>query len=144
MKKRFLFPVLTIAILLGTAATAYAITAMTVTEASGATAGTIVSVTGTVTKANGNEYTLSDGVNTITVGFGPTWNVATNLAVDQVVTVEGEIDTGKDGTKVAEIDGFNVTPEGGTKVVVRPGPGKPPWAGVGGPKGKAAGKGGKK
>jgi uncharacterized protein YdeI (BOF family) len=138
--KRFLFPVLAIAILLGTAATAYAIS---VTDAKSAAAGTLVTITGEITKADGNDYTLFDGTDSIIVGFGPTWNMTMGLVVGETVTVEGEIDKGKDGLKAAEIDGFSATKADGTKVTARTGPGKPPWAGVGGPKGKAAGKAGK-
>jgi uncharacterized protein YdeI (BOF family) len=138
--KRFLFPVLTIAILLGTAATAYA---LSIADAKSSPAGTVVTVTGEITKADGNDYTLFDGTDSITVGFGPKWNMAVGLVVGETVTVEGEIDTGKDGTKAPEIDGFSATKADGTKITVRTGPGKPSWAGVGGPKGKAAGRGGK-
>ncbi len=133
--KRFLLPMLAIAILLGTAATAYAVT-MTLAEAKSAPADTVVTVSGEITAADGNDYTLSDGTDSIIVGLGPTWNTVVGLAVGDKVTVEGEIDKGKDGSKAAAIDGFSATKADGTKVTVRTGPGKPPWAGRGGPKGK--------
>jgi uncharacterized protein YdeI (BOF family) len=130
MMRRILFPVFVIAVLLGTAAVAYAIS---ITDVKSATAGTAVTVAGTITAADGNDYTLSDGTATITVGFGPVWYKAMGLVVGDSVTVTGEIDTGKDGTKPAEIDGFSATKADGTVVTARTGPGKPPWAG--GPKG---------
>jgi uncharacterized protein YdeI (BOF family) len=132
--KRFLLPVLTVAIMLGTAVAAYAVTA-SITDAKAATAGTVVTITGKVMTADGNDYTISDGVDTISLGFGPAWYKAMGLTVGETVTVEGEIDTGKDGTKAPEMDGFSATKADGTVVTARTGPGKPPWAGKGGPNG---------
>ncbi len=138
--KRFLFPVLTVGILLGTAAVAYAVT-MTIPEAKSAAPGTLVTVTGEITAVDGNDYTLTSGADSIKVGFGPAWFKAMGLALHETVSVEGEIDTGKDGTKPAEIDGFSATKADGTVITARTGPGKPPWAGKGGKgKGKGAAK----
>jgi uncharacterized protein YdeI (BOF family) len=132
--KRFLFPILTAAILLGSAMAAYAVS-MSITEVKAATAGTVVTVTGEITAADGNDYTISDGVDTISLGFGPIWYKAMGLTVGETVTVVGELDTGKDGTKAPEIDGFTATKADGTVITARTGPGKPPWAGKGGAKG---------
>jgi uncharacterized protein YdeI (BOF family) len=136
--KRFLFPMLTVAVLLGTAATAYAAT-MSISGVASALPGTIVSVTGEITKAEGNAYVITDRTGSISVGFGPSWYKAVGLQVGDTVTVEGEVDTGKDGTKAAEIDGFTAQTGTDAKIVVRDGPGKPPWAGRGGPNGKGKG-----
>jgi uncharacterized protein YdeI (BOF family) len=132
--KRFLFPMLTVAVLLGTAASAYAVS-MSIADATAAKAETTVTITGEVTKADGNAYTITDSTGAITVGFGPTWYKTVDLKVGDTVTIEGEIDTGKDGTKAPEIDGFTTQRGTEAKIVVRTGPGKPPWAGRGGPKG---------
>ncbi|MDO8915827.1 MAG: NirD/YgiW/YdeI family stress tolerance protein [Coriobacteriia bacterium] len=136
--KRFLFPMLTVAVLLGTAATAYAVS-VSIADATAAKAGTSVSITGEVTKADGNAYTITDSTGAITVGFGPTWYKTVDLKVGDTVTIEGEIDTGKDGTKAPEVDGFTAQRGTEPKIVVRTGPGKPPWAGRGGPNGKGKG-----
>jgi hypothetical protein len=132
--KRFLLPVLTVAIVLATAVAAYAVTA-SISDAKAATAGTVVTITGKVMTADGNDYTISDGVDTISLGFGPVWYKAMGLTVGETITVKGEIDTGKDGTKAPEMDGFSATKADGSVVTARTGPGKPPWAGKGGPNG---------
>jgi hypothetical protein len=113
---------------------------MSISDAKNAAKDTEVTLSGTITVADGNDYTLSDGVESITVGFGPTWYKATNLKVGEAVTITGEIDKGKDGAKAAEVDGFSATKSDGTVVKVREGSGKPPWAGKGGPKGKGGAK----
>lgn len=135
--KRFLLPVLTIVCVFAISATAYAVT-MSIGEATSAPADTTITVSGEVTAASGNEYTISDGTDSISVGFGPEWYKAVQLVVGEKVTVNGEVDKGKDGTKAAEVDGFSVTRADGTVETVRTGPGKPPWAGRGGPNGTGA------
>ena len=129
--KRLLLPVLTIACVLAISATAYAVTT-SISETATAPAGTVVTVSGEVMAANGNEYTISDGTGSVSVGFGPEWYKTVRLAVGEQVTVSGEVDKGKDGTKAAEVDGFSVTKGDGTVETVRTGPGRPPWAGRGG------------
>jgi uncharacterized protein YdeI (BOF family) len=138
MMKRFLLPALTVAAVFAITATAYAVT-MSIGEAAKAPAGTAVTVSGEVTAANGNDYTISDATDSVSVGFGPEWYKAVKLSVGEKVTVAGEVDKGKDGTKAAEVDGFSVTKADGKVETVRTGPGKPPWAGRGGPNGKGVG-----
>ncbi len=134
--KRLLLPMLTIACVLAISATAYAVT-MSIGETATAPAGTAVTVSGEITAANGNEYTISDGTGSVSVGFGPEWYEAVHLAVGEQITVDGEVDKGRDGTEAAEVDGFSVTMADGTVQTVRTGPGRPPWAGRGGPDGNA-------
>jgi hypothetical protein len=88
---------------------------------------TEVSITGTVTSVDGNDFVVSDGTE-IAVEAGPTWYQAIDVAVGDNVTVTGEVDTGKDGTKTAVIEAFSITLDGSV-ITVREGPGKPPWAG---------------
>jgi uncharacterized protein (TIGR00156 family) len=136
--RKYLFPMLVAGVLLATAMTAFAVT-MSIGEAKTAAKDTAVTLSGTITAAKGNDYALSDGVDSIMVGFGPAWFKAMNLQVGEVVTITGEVDKGKDGAKAAEVDGFSATKADGTVVTARTGPGKPPWAGKGGPKGKGRG-----
>jgi uncharacterized protein YdeI (BOF family) len=89
---------------------------------------TEVTVTGTVKSVDGNEYAISDATGTITVEAGPRWYQAVDLAVGEIVSVTGEVDTGKDGTKIAAIDAFSITKADGSIITVK-GAGKPPWAG---------------
>ena len=98
--------------------------------------------TGTIgAGAEANEYTLTLGDaagNVWPMEFGPAWYKTYAFAVEETITVTGELDTGRDGTKKAEIDvasysGYtgdtSVTPASGT---IREAGGPPPWAG--GPK----------
>jgi uncharacterized protein YdeI (BOF family) len=135
--RKYLFPMLVAGLVLATAVTAFAVT-MSITEAKNAAKDTEVTLSGTITVADGNDYTISDGVDSIKVEFGPVWYKAANLKVGEAVTVTGEIDKGKDGAKAAEVDGFSATKADGTVVTARKGPGKPPWAGQGGRNGKGA------
>jgi hypothetical protein len=112
-------------------------------------ADTSVTVKGTVQSVlpNCNEFVIiiTDSTDStlsgnITVDAGPKWfkdlNLSGVLAVDDEVTVTGELDTGKDSTAVAHIDAFSITHDNTTYTVK--GPGKPAWAGA-----KAAGNPGK-
>jgi uncharacterized protein YdeI (BOF family) len=93
---------------------------------------TEVSITGTVTSVDGNDFVVSDGTE-IAVEAGPTWYQAIDVAVGDNVTVTGEVDTGKDGTATPVIEAFSITitlADGtSTEITVREEPGKPPWAG---------------
>jgi len=101
----------------------------------------VVTISGTVESVNDNEFVVSDGTGSITVEAGPSWYKAIVLVGGEEVSVTGEVDTGKDGTKPAEIEAFSITTittDGTDGSVVEnstitvKGPGKPPWAG--GPK----------
>lgn len=140
--KRFLLIAVMTALVLGVTGTAIAATVNSIGEAKALKVDSLVTLTATVLSANGNEYVLSDGTDTLALGFGPRWYKAIDLAVGDKVTVTGEIDKGKAGDKAAELDAFSVTKSDGTTVEVRKGPGKPPWAGKGGPNGKAGAKAG--
>jgi uncharacterized protein YdeI (BOF family) len=89
---------------------------------------TEVTISGTVQSVDGNEYMVSDATGNITVEAGPRWYKAVDLTVGQNISVTGEVDTGKDGTKPAVIEAFSITIDGSV-ITVREGPGKPPWAG---------------
>jgi uncharacterized protein YdeI (BOF family) len=90
---------------------------------------TEVTISGAVQSVDGNEYVVSDGTGAITVEAGPRWYQAVDLAVGETVSVTGEVDTGKDGTKTAAIDAFSITKADGSITTVKNGAGKPPWAG---------------
>jgi hypothetical protein len=106
----------------------------TISEIITGTAGDdVVTVSGNITSVDGNEFVLSDGIASITVEAGPPWYQAIDLQVGDNVTVNGEVETGKDGTKPAALEAFSITMLDGTVIEIRDGPGKPPWAG--GPRG---------
>jgi uncharacterized protein YdeI (BOF family) len=136
MKRILLIGAIT-ALVLGVVGTAVAATYGSIAEIKALPADSPVTFTATVLSADGNDYTLSDGVDTLSLGFGPRWYKAVDLVVGDKVTVTGEVDKGKTGDKAAAVDAFSVTTSSGTAIEVRTGPGKPPWAGKGGPKGKA-------
>jgi uncharacterized protein YdeI (BOF family) len=137
--KRFLIVAMVLALVLGAAGTAAAATVGTIAEATGSKAEAEWTVSGTVTSVNGNEYVISDGAYSIAVEFGPRWYKAVDLTVGEAITVTGEVDRGKAADKPAQIDAYSVTRADTSVIEVRTGPGKPPWAGRGGPKGKAGG-----
>jgi uncharacterized protein YdeI (BOF family) len=128
-----------LALVLGAAGTAAAATVGTIAEATGSKAEAEWTVSGTVASINGNEYVITDGAYSIAVEFGPRWYKAVDLTVGEAVTVTGEVDRGKAADKPAQIDAYSVTRGDKSVVEVRKGPGKPPWAGRGGPNGKARG-----
>ncbi len=122
--------------------------ATTISDALSAAPGTVVTVDGTVTPIEGNEYMLTDSVGgQIKIELGPVWYASYVLDATQTYSFIGEVDKGKDGTAAAEIDvssaqalDENGQPDGAA-ITVRTGGGKPPWAGLGGPNGKAQGRG---
>jgi uncharacterized protein YdeI (BOF family) len=110
--------------------------ASTVSDALNAAPGTVVTVEGTVTLIEGNEYMLADSVGgQIKIELGPVWYYAYTLTEGGTYSFIGEVDTGKDGTAAAEIDVFTVKDAGGTTIakVRDEAGGKPPWASRGGP-----------
>jgi uncharacterized protein YdeI (BOF family) len=118
--------------------------ASTISEALSADPGTVVTVDGKVTLIEGNEYMLTDSVGgQIKIELGPVWYASYVLDSTQTYTFIGEVDKGKDGTAAAEIDVFTADDaDGNTIANVRDAAGgKPPWAGLGGPNGKAQGRG---
>jgi uncharacterized protein YdeI (BOF family) len=118
--------------------------ATSISEALSADPGTVVSVDGKVTLIEGNEYMLTDSVGgQIKIELGPAWYAPYTLTADVTYSFIGEVDTGKDGTAAAEIDVFTVKDAEGTTIakVRDEAGGKPPWAGLGGPNGKAQGRG---
>jgi uncharacterized protein YdeI (BOF family) len=138
--KRYLIAGMVVALVLSAAGTAVAATVGSIADAASAKSDTEWTISGTVQSVDGNGYVLSDGVGTISVDFGPHWYKSVGLNVGEAVTVTGEIDRGKAQDKPAQLDAYSVTRADKTVVEVRKGPGKPPWAGTGGPKGKAGGK----
>jgi hypothetical protein len=86
--------------------------------------GTIVIVEG----AEANEYQLDVAGNKWPVEFGPAWYKTYTFTAGQEITVTGELDTGRDGTKTPEIDVASFTDANGDQVVRTAG-GPPPWAG---------------
>jgi uncharacterized protein YdeI (BOF family) len=146
MRKRILIAAVALALVVGVAATANAASTRSPRKTRGRAMGapvkpasetnsSVVTITGTVTSGSGNEYTLDSEGKSVPVEFGPRWFKAVDLTVGDVVTVTGEWDTGRDGKSAPTLDAFSVTHDGVT-TVVRQGPGKPPWAGKGGPKGR--------
>jgi uncharacterized protein YdeI (BOF family) len=109
--------------------------ASTVSDALNAAPGTVVTVEGTVTLIEGNEYMLAGAGGQIKIELGPVWYASYVLDSTQTYTFIGEVDKGKDGTAVAEIDVFTVKDAGGTTIakVRDEAGGKPPWASRGGP-----------
>jgi uncharacterized protein YdeI (BOF family) len=138
VKRSVVMAVTVLVLTVGLASAAYAATVVPIPEALKAAVDSVVSVTGVVKSGAANEYVIEGGGVTVPVGFGPSWNKAVDLTVGETVTITGEIDRGKDGTRATELDGFSVEKPDGTKIEVRTGPGKPPWAGKGGPNGKGA------
>jgi uncharacterized protein YdeI (BOF family) len=137
--KRFLMTAVVLALALGATGTAAALTVGSIADATASTTETEWTLSGTVTSASGNEYVLTDGTASIGFEFGPRWYKAVDLKVGEAVTVTGEVDRGKASDKPAALDAYSVTREDKSVIEVRKGPGKPPWAGKGGPNGKAAG-----
>ncbi|QKD84735.1 DNA-binding protein [Thermoleptolyngbya sichuanensis A183] len=85
-----------------------------------------ITITGTVQSIVGNEFLLRDNTGEIIVDAGPRWYHQINLSPGERVTVVGEYDD-------YDFDAFRITRENGEVIVIRNGPGRPPWAG--GPRG---------
>jgi hypothetical protein len=85
-----------------------------------------ITITGTVQSIVGNEFLLRDNSGEIIVDAGPRWYHQINLSPGERVTVVGEYDD-------YDFDAFRITRENGEVIVIRNGPGRPPWAG--GPRG---------
>lgn len=81
-----------------------------------------ITLTGTVGSVVGNSFTLSDGTGEIIVGAGPRWYQEVTVLPGEPLTVVGEYDQG-------EFDAYRITRANGDVIVVRDGPGRPPWAG---------------
>ncbi|MFQ4137760.1 DNA-binding protein [Nodosilinea sp. PGN35] len=79
-------------------------------------------IVGTVGSVVGNSFTLSDGTGEIIVGAGPRWYQAITVTPGEQLTVVGEYDNG-------EFDAYRIIRANGDVIVVRDGPGRPPWAG---------------
>jgi uncharacterized protein YdeI (BOF family) len=111
--------------------------ASTVSDALNAAPGTVVTVEGTVTLIEGNEYMLAGAGGQIKIELGPVWYASYVLDSTQTYTFIGEVDKGKDGlAATAEIDVFTVKDAAGTTTIAEvrsEAGGKPPWAGRGGP-----------
>jgi len=94
-----------------------------------------VTVTGTVSssQAGENEFVLSDATGAINVCAGPAWFQAIALAQGEKVTVTGEVGCGSPKNAASQgpsLDASTIVKEDGSTVVVRDGPGRPPWAGL--------------
>ena len=81
-----------------------------------------LAISGQVGSVVGNSFTLSDGTAEIIVDAGPRWYQAVNVAPGEQLTVVGEFDNG-------EFDAYRITRASGEVIVIRNGPGRPPWAG---------------
>ncbi|NJN87490.1 MAG: DNA-binding protein [Leptolyngbyaceae cyanobacterium SL_7_1] len=79
-------------------------------------------ISGTVRSIVGNEFVLSDGTGEVIVDAGPRWYHTVNISEGEQVTVVGEYDDD-------DFDAFQITRESGEVIVIRSGPGRPPWAG---------------
>ena len=93
----------------------------------------VTDLAGTITgKVCANEYTFEadDKVtypDSLILDCGPAWYQKVELEVGAAATVTGELEKCKDGIQT-ELGVYSVT-QNGTKITVREGPGKPPWAG---------------
>ncbi len=83
-------------------------------------AGTTIS--GTVQSVVGNEFILSDGTGEIIVDAGPRWYHSINVQPGERLTVVGEYDDD-------DFDAFRIIRANGETLIIREGPGRPPWAG---------------
>ncbi|MBW4655262.1 MAG: DNA-binding protein [Kaiparowitsia implicata GSE-PSE-MK54-09C] len=81
-----------------------------------------IAISGRVDGVVGNNFTLSDGSGEIIVDAGPRWYQEINIAPGEQLTVVGEYDNG-------EFDAYRITRASGEVLVIRNGPGRPPWAG---------------
>lgn len=81
-----------------------------------------VTISGTVDSVVGNNFTLSDGSGEIIVEAGPRWYQEITVTPGEQVMVAGEYDNG-------EFDAYRITRANGDLIVIRNGPGRPPWAG---------------
>ncbi|MFQ3618258.1 MAG: NirD/YgiW/YdeI family stress tolerance protein [Cyanobacteriota bacterium] len=81
-----------------------------------------ITITGTVQSIVGNEFLLRDNTGEIIVDAGPRWYHQIHLSPGERVTVVGEYDDD-------DFDAFRITRESGEVIVIRNGPGRPPWAG---------------
>jgi len=91
--------------------------------------------------AEANEYILTDeSGNKLPVEFGPVWYKAYAFTDGWAITVVGELDTGRDGTKAPEIDVASFADKNGASTVRAAG-GPPPWAGGPNKAGKVPGNG---
>jgi hypothetical protein len=132
-KKKLWASVITVMSLVGVTITMFSIPAFAATIGeiiADPVIDTEVTISGKVTSVDGNDFVVSDGTDNITVEAGPPWYQAIELAVGDNVTITGEVDTGKDGTKLAEIEAFSITlTDDGSVITIRDGAGRPPWAG---------------
>jgi hypothetical protein len=81
-----------------------------------------ITISGTVGSVVGNNFTLSDGSGEIIVDAGPRWYQEINVTPGEELTVVEEYDNG-------EFDAYRITRANGEVIVIRNGPGRPPWAG---------------
>lgn len=81
-----------------------------------------MTISGNVGSVVGNNFTLSDGTGEIIVSAGPRWYQAINVTSGEQITVLGEYDNG-------EFDAHRITRASGEEIMIRNGPGRPPWAG---------------
>lgn len=81
-----------------------------------------ITITGTVQSIVGNEFILRDNTGEVIVDAGPRWYHQINLSPGERVTVVGEFDD-------YDFDAFRITRQNGEVIVIRNGPGRPPWAG---------------
>ena len=82
----------------------------------------VARISGTVASVVGNHFKLDDGTREVIVDAGPRWWQQIDLSLGERVTVEGE--PGR-----WEFDAFTIIRADGSVIRIRPGPGRPPWAG---------------
>jgi uncharacterized protein YdeI (BOF family) len=131
MRKTFLL-VYVVVFLFAGVATAFA-AVMTVSQALSSSAGTEATLTGAIGFLGENKFTITDTAgDTIAFECGPAWYKTAEKAALTAgdITVTGEVELGKDGT--TKLEAYSVkSADGSTTLLdVRPGAGKPPWAGT--------------
>jgi uncharacterized protein YdeI (BOF family) len=89
----------------------------------------VVTLSGTVTPIDENEFILSDGTGQIQLDAGPPWFQSVNLNPGESVTVTGEIDTMRGGG--VDLDACKIVRADGSTVDIRDCAfdGPPPWTG---------------
>ncbi|MGF1568670.1 MAG: DNA-binding protein [Nodosilinea sp.] len=81
-----------------------------------------ITIAGTVGSVVGNDFTLRDDTGEVVVDAGPRWYQEITVTPGEQLTVVGEYDNG-------EFDAYRITRANGEVIVIRSGPGRPPWAG---------------
>jgi uncharacterized protein YdeI (BOF family) len=127
IKKLILITFLVLAVALSTVGTASAADT-DIVDVTSSMLGQVVTVTGTITLVEGNEFILTDLTGFIYLDGGPAWYNQLVLADADEVTVTGEVDLKKDGVTL-EIDMFSYVDANGNTITIQTAGTRPPWAG---------------